>query len=191
VNARAALLLASSLLSSSDEEVVQRVHARIVAENVLVQACTDVQARDPEPGLASIHFSYEIHGARVGTTARYAGRVTFALGEVTLRVPKSIVWKGMTSADRERADAFVRAIYHHEVGHVRIGELLRDALNANGTINAADYFAFGAQADALGREGFERFKHEEAAYDELTDHGRKQHLASGELAGPDTVLDCR
>jgi Bacterial protein of unknown function (DUF922) len=190
VNAYAALLLASSLLSSSDDEVVQRVHARIVAETVAVQACEDVQSRDPEPGLASIHFNYEIHGARAGAT-RYAGRITFALGEVTIRVPKAIVWKGMTYADRQRTDAFVRAVYHHEVGHVRIAEMLRDALNANGAINAADYFAFGAQADALGRDGFERFKHDETAYDVLTDHGRKQHLASGELAGADTVLDCR
>ena len=190
MNPYAALLLASSLLSSSDEEVVQRVHARIVAEPVAVQSCEDVQARDPEPGLASIHFNYEIHGARVGAT-RYVGRITFALGEVTIRVPKSIVWKGMTYADRQRTDAFVRAVYHHEVGHVRIAEMLRDALNASGTINAADYFAFGAQADALGRDGFERFKHDETAYDVLTDHGRKQHLASGELAGADTILDCR
>jgi predicted secreted Zn-dependent protease len=184
------VLFAASLLSSGDEEVVQRVHARIVAENVAVQTCRDVQSRDPEPGLASIRFSYAIDGARTGTT-RYAGRVIFALGEVTIRIPKSIVWKGMTRADRERADAFVRAVYHHEVGHVRVAESLRDALNASSTISAADYFAFGAQADALGREGFERFKREEAAYDELTDHGRRQHLAPGDLAGPDTVLSCR
>jgi predicted secreted Zn-dependent protease len=190
VNAHAAVLFAASLLSSSDEEVVQRVHARIVAENVVVQSCADVQSRDPEPGLATINFGYVIDGARTSTT-RYAGRVTFALGEVTIRVPKSIAWKGMTRADRERADAFVRAIYHHEVGHVRVAEMVRDALNASGAISAPDYFAFGAQADAFGREGFARFKHDEATYDELTDHGRRQHLAPGELAGADTVLYCR
>jgi predicted secreted Zn-dependent protease len=190
VNAYAAVLLASSLLSASDEEVVQRVHARIVAENVVVQTCMDVQSRDPEPGLTSIRFYYEIRGERTGAT-RYTGRLTFALGEVTIRVPKSIAWKGMTQADRERADAFVRAVYHHEVGHVRVAEMLRDALNASSTISAPDYFAFGAQADTLGREGFARFKHDEAAYDDLTDHGRRQHLAPGDLAGTDTVLYCR
>ena len=190
MNAYAGFVLAASLLSSSDEEVLQRVHARIVAEAVVVQTCEDVQARDPEPGLASIHFNYEIHGARAGAT-RYVGRITFALGEVTIRVPKSIVWKGMTQDEKERVDAFVRAVRHHEVGHVRVAEMVRDALNASATIDAADYFAFGAQADALGRDGFERFKRDETAYDQLTDHGRKQHLAPGELAGPDTLLYCR
>ncbi len=53
-----------------------------------------------------------------------------------------------------------------------------------------DVFAFGAAARARGRDGFARFTREEQEYDTLTDHGRKQHLAPGDLAGPDTVLLC-
>lgn len=189
--ARVTALLAVSLLSSSDEEVVQRTHARIVAEDVTVQSCREVISRDPEPGHAAINFRYEISGSKRAGASRYTGKVTFALGEVVIRVPRSIAWKGMSSADRTHADALVRAVYHHEVGHVRVAESLRDALNAANTISAPDYFAFGAAADALGREGLARFTRDEDAYDELTDHGRKQHLAPGELAGPDTLLWCR
>jgi hypothetical protein len=75
----------------------------------------------------------------------------------------------MTQADHERAENLRRAIYHHEIGHVRVAEAVRDA---------------------LGREGFDRFKREERSYDESTNHGRRQHLAPGDLAGPDTIIRC-
>ncbi len=97
----------------------------------------------------------------------------------------------MERDDREHAIALRRAIYHHEVGHVRIAEAVRDALNASSTVAAPDRVAFADAADAVGRDGFDRFKREEHEYDALTDHGRKQHLAPGDLAGPDTALICR
>jgi hypothetical protein len=33
-------------------------------------------------------------------------------------------------------------------------------------------------------------KREERSYDESTSHGRRQHLAPGDLAGPDTIIRC-
>jgi predicted secreted Zn-dependent protease len=97
----------------------------------------------------------------------------------------------MTDADRVRADALRRAIVHHEIGHVRVAEAVRDALNAaREPIVAPDVFAFRADSDDIARSGFERFKREELEYDELTDHGRRQQTAPGALAGPNTALHC-
>lgn len=181
--------LATALAPGSDDEVVQRVHARIVGYDIMATSCSDVFAGVPEPGSAMFDFRYETKGEQ--HAGRYAGRVTFSLGDVTINMPSSIAWKGMSFADRGRANALRGAIYHHEVGHVRVAEAVRDALNASSTIAAPDYFAFGAAAAAIGRDGFERFRREEREYDALTDHGRKQRAAPGDLAGPDTFLMCR
>ena len=189
MNVPFAALVAMSLAVAGDDEVVQRVRARIVTYDVVAATCRDVFAGVAEPGSATFDFRYQITG--VPSAGRYSGRVTFSLGDVAVRLPKSIVWKGMNAGDRERTNALRRAIYHHEAGHVRIAEAVRDALNSSSPIAAPDYFAFGAIADAAGRDGFERFKREEREYDALTDHGRKQHLAPGDLAGPDTLLLCR
>ena len=186
----ALLLFLTTPLPGSDDAVVQRTHARIVGDDFVAASCSEVFAGTPEPGLTSFDFRYEIHGEPLTGPRRYAGRVTFLLGEVVIRVPRSIGWGAMSSSDRERANALRRAVYHHEVGHVRVAEAVRDALNAQGEIVATDEFAFGAAAAAAGREGFDRFKREEREYDALTDHGRKQRAAPGALAGPDTLLYC-
>jgi predicted secreted Zn-dependent protease len=186
--ALAIAMFATALPAASDDEVLQRAHVRTVAYDVVAPACRNVFAGVAEPGLATFDFRYQIRGERQG--ARYVGKVTFSLGDVAIHVPKSIAWTGMSADDRERANALRRAIVHHEIGHVRVAEAVRDALNAESTVTAPDFFAFGAAADAVGRDGFDRFKREEREYDALTDHGRKQHLAPGELAGPDTVLLC-
>ena len=184
----AAMLVATALAAGSDDEVVQRVHARVEGYDVMAESCRDVFAGIAEPGYAAFNFRYLITGKpRAG---KYFGRVVFSLGDVAITMPRSIAWKNMTSSDRERANALRLAIYHHEAGHVRIAEAVRDALNAASALAAPDYFAFGAAADAAGRDGFERFRREEREYDALTEHGRKQHLAPGELAGPDSSLIC-
>ena len=182
------MLVATALVAGSDDEVVQRVHARIMNYDVVAASCRDVFRDVAEPGSALFDFRYQIEG--VPQNGRYRGKVTFSLGDVTIRLPRSIVWKEMSEGDREHVNALRHAIYHHEAGHVRIAEAVRDALNATDAITAPDRFAFGAAADAAGRDGFARFKREEREYDALTDHGRKQHLAPGALAGPDTALTC-
>jgi len=184
-----AAFLATTLAAGSDDEVVERVHARIVGYDVMAASCSNVFAGLPEPGSAMFDFRFEVRAER--QSGRYAGRVTFSLGDVTINMPRSIGWKGMSIADRWHANALHGAIYHHEVGHVRIAEAVRDALNAASSVAAPDRVAFGAAVDAVGREGFERFRREEREYDALTDHGRRQHAAPGDLAGPDTVLQCR
>jgi Bacterial protein of unknown function (DUF922) len=189
MNALLALLLATAFTAGSDDEVVQRVHARIVEYDVAAASCNDVFADVAEPGSALFDFQYQITG--VGRGGRYDGKVTFSLGSVTIHAPRSIAWKAMNATDRDRANALRRAIYHHEVGHVRVAEAVRDALNAGGTLSAADRAGFSAAAEALGREGFARFKREEREYDALTDHGRNQRAAPGDLAGTDTLLLCR
>ncbi len=186
-----ASLVALALVPGSDDDVVRRNHVRFSTEKLAVPSCRDVAGAGPELGLANIRFRYEVVDGHRLPDGRYAGRVAFTLSEVVIRMPKAIVWPLMTQSDRSNADELRRAIYHHEIGHVRIAEDVRDALNAHETLFAPDAFAFGSAADAVGRAGFARFKQEERDYDDLTDHGRRQHAAPGELAGSDTVLPCR
>jgi len=191
VKALVLALLIVAVGRGTDEEVVQRDHVRFAGGDVVAESCSDVISGIPEPGHAAIAFEYKLAGTRRAGSRDYSGRVTFSLGDVLITMPKSISWSHMSQADRERAETLRRAIYHHEVGHVRVAEAVRDALNEHGAIIAPDAFAFKAAADAAGRDGFERFRAEERAYDDDTDHGRKQHQAPGVLAGPDTVIRCR
>ncbi|HEY0381140.1 MAG TPA: DUF922 domain-containing protein [Candidatus Elarobacter sp.] len=185
-----AALLATALDAGSDDDVVQRLHVRFETYDLVATSCRDVIAREPEPGFATFQFRYAISGARFSGAHRYSGKLAFSLGEIVIHVPRAITWPGMTEADRERTARLRRAIEHHEVGHVRIAEAVRDALNAEDAITEPDVTAFGAAARARGRDGFDRFKREEREYDALTSHGRRQHAAPGDLAGPDTALLC-
>ncbi len=188
----AAALFALTLAPGSDEDVVQRLHVRFDAYDLNAETCSDVVTRNPEPGLATIQFRYTVADGHWAAPQRYTGTVIFALRDVVIHLPGTVAWPHMTAADHVRAQLLRQAIEHHEIGHVRIAEAVRDALNAaHEPIVAPDLFAFGAAADARGRDGFARFRHEERAYDELTDHGRRQHAAPGALAGPDTALTCR
>jgi predicted secreted Zn-dependent protease len=184
------VLLAIAFAPGTDEEVVQRAQVRFTTTDLVGPSCRDAIAGATEPGQANIGFGFRIVGARRTAAGRYIGTIAFSLNEVVIAMPKSISWAHMTRTDHKRAETLRRAIYHHEIGHVRVAEAVRDALNEHDPLTAPDPFALRAAADALGREGFDRFKREERGYDEITDHGRKQHLAPGELAGPDTIISC-
>jgi hypothetical protein len=186
----AAVFVIAVSAGGTDDDVVQRAHARITGGDMAVVSCRDVGADGGELGITTFRFGYVMNGTRPAGSSRYTGRVTFSLGEVVITMPKSIAWRRMTGKERERAEALRRAIYHHEAGHIRVGEAVRDQLNAHDTIVAPDAFAFKSAADALGREGFALFLSEQREYDALTDHGRSQHVAPGVLAGADTVLIC-
>ena len=175
----------------SDDEVVQRTHARFVGGELSGSSCDDAVARAVEPGFATIVFNYQVSGLRRGAEREFVGRVAFSLGEVTITAPRAIVWPHMSLIDRERAETLRRAIVHHEIGHVRVAEAVRDEMNVRDAITQPDRLAFSAASDALGHEGFARFKSQEREYDAFTDHGRRQHAAPGALAGPDSVIVCR
>jgi len=185
-----AALLAIAFAPGTDEDVVQRAQVRFATSDLIGSSCRDVIAGAPEPGQANIAFEFRVVGANRIAAGRYTGTIAFRLGQVVIEMPKSIAWAHMSRTDHDRAENLRRAIYHHEIGHVRVAEAVRDALNEHDALFAPDLFALQAAADALGREGFDRFRREERGYDELTDHGRKQHLAPGELAGPDTIIRC-
>ncbi|MDB5069039.1 MAG: hypothetical protein JWM87_150 [Candidatus Eremiobacteraeota bacterium] len=188
----AGVLVAITLSAAgTDDDVLERVHVRVIGSELRTASCRDIGAGSGELGYTNFRFQYQISGGRRGTSGHYAGKVTFSLGDVTITTPSSIVWPAMTEKDHDRTEALRRAIFHHEVGHVRIAEAVRDQLNAREPLAAPDPFAFGSAADAIGREGFEKFRAEEREYDALTDHGRKQRAATGVLAGPDTILVCR
>jgi hypothetical protein len=174
----------------TDEEVVQRAGVRFSTTDLAGPSCHEAIGAAPEPGEASIAFEFRLADGRRIASGRYAGRVSFSLTDIVITMPQSISWPHMTAADRERAEALRGAIYHHEVGHVRVAEAVRDALNAHDTLTAETPAALQAAADAFGRDGFARFKREERNYDALVAHGRLQHVAPGALAGPDTVIRC-
>ena len=186
----AAVLAATALAAGSDDEVVQRLHVRYETYDIVATSCRDAVAHDPEVGTTTFQFRYDIAGSHFLAPHRYTGKLTFSLGEIVIHMPRTITWPGMSEADRERTAKLRHAIEHHEVGHVRVAEAVRDALNARDVPVQPDVPTFAAVAHAMGREGFERFKREEHEYDAITDHGRKQHLAPGDLAGPDSALIC-
>ncbi len=186
-----AVLVATTLAAGSDDDVVQRLHVRYETYDLVAKSCHDVVARDPESGSTTFQFSYQVTGDHFLAPHRYTGKLTFSLGDIVIHLPRTITWPRMSDADRERAAQLRHAVEHHEIGHVRVAEAVRDALNAQDLPVEPDVFAFGAAAHAQGRDGFERFKREEREYDALTGHGLKQHLAPGDLAGPDTILICR
>jgi hypothetical protein len=192
-----AVLVASVLSTSavpasggSDDDVVRRLSVRFDETNVYGRSCREAVSRNLEMGDAAIHFQYSVSGAPEPGSTRYTGHVRFSLGEIVITMPRAIAWANMAPADRVRTDTLLGAIRHHEIGHVRVAEALRDELNVREPIAAADQFAFHAKADAVGREGFARFEHDEREYDRITDHGRRQNLAPGVLAGPDTAIAC-
>jgi predicted secreted Zn-dependent protease len=184
-------LLIVAVGPGTDEEVVQREHVRFAGGAIVGRSCDDVISGIAEPGEAGIAFQYKLSGTRRPGEHDYTGRVTFSLGDVVITMPSSIAWTHMSPSDRQRAETLRSAIYHHEVGHVRIAEAVRDELNAHGDVTAPSPAAFQAAADRIGHDGFDRFRAEERAYDAFTDHGRKQHAAPGVLTGPDTVIVCR
>lgn len=186
----AAALAAIVFAPGTDDDVLARTQARIVGTELSGRSCMEALAGTREPGLATISFQYRVEGGTRDAGGRYDGRVTFTIDQVVITLPESISWPRMSRLDRRRAEALRSAILHHEVGHVRVAEAVRDAFNARAAIVEPDAFAFRAAADALGREGFERFKSAERDYDALTNHGRRQHAAPAALAGFDTILEC-
>lgn len=186
------IVAASSIAfaGGADDTVVQRVHVRMADQPLSGATCHDIFAASLEPGVTTFRFQFELADARRAAPGRYTAQVRFTLGDVVITMPSSITWPHMTAVDRERVDALRRAIYHHEVGHVRVAEAVRDELNAHESIAAPDPLSLQSEGDAIGRDGFETFKRAERAYDALVDHGRKQHLAPGELGGADTVIRC-
>lgn len=183
-------LAVAFLAGGSDDEALRRTDAVVVGDDLVATSCRGVGAGAPELGNTTFRYGYRMAGENRPGSDHYVGRVTFSLGEIVVRVPKSISWANMTDRDHAEVEALRRAILHHEVGHVRVAESVRDALNAQPPIEAPDPFAFEAAADAAGRAGFERFRREEREYDDLTAHGRRQYAAPGVLAGPNTTLLC-
>jgi len=187
----AAVVLAAALFGGSDEDVVSRLHVRFDERDLIVRSCLNVVGTGNETGLATIRYRYRTENSRVLANGSYAGTIVFELGDIVVNAPRSIGWPQMSEGDRARAEALRRAIIHHEIGHVRVAETVRDELNARTTtIVEPDSGAFRAEIESIGQAGFERFTREERAYDALTDHGRRQHVAPGPLAGADTVLQC-
>jgi len=187
----AAALLAFVLGGGSDDSVVSRLHVRFDERDLVVRSCVGVVGTGSEVGLATIQYRYHTEGTHVLADGEYTGTVVFELGDIVVEVPRSISWPQMTATDRLRAEALRRAIIHHEIGHVRIAEQALAELNAHTTtVVEPNSNAFRTEMDAVGHAGFERFMSEERAYDALTDHGRRQHVAPPPFAGPDTSLQC-
>jgi Bacterial protein of unknown function (DUF922) len=148
-----------------------------------------------ETGLADSQFTPRLGTVTPGTTAdgghtrTVAVSWTFDLGSssTTIDVPS---WPGMSEAERRAVHDYRDALVGHEEGHHRMA---RDFMAAAGTrITGEGATPEEALAD-LQRQVDEyktatgsRLDEATAAYDEQTDHGRRQSA----IGGRDVRLDC-
>lgn len=104
-------------------------------------------------------------------------------------------WPRMTEANRTAVREYASALFVHEEGHERLAQDIL-AHYSNYPLLGAGEGRDAALSDLRTEEGkywaeIQRYvKEREDAYDQLTDHGRKQSRATGDLAGKDVVLKC-
>lgn len=187
--ASSAELVASSAVAEDDavlraHPVVYELHdvrqprcdAPDVKEGELARTIVQVRSRAPFPD--------------VDKQLRYFGRPEFTIERILMRIPRSITWPTMTARDREAAAATLAALRHHEIGHVRIAIDEVERLNAAPFTVTPDPEVYRRTIVQRTKDGIEALAHAQAAYDALTDHGRRQDRASGVFHGARTELDC-
>lgn len=185
-----ALAASAALIGGADDAIVQRYHVRMEWSDLRAPSCEGVEASAPEPARTGFDFSYEIPPPHRRDDGQYEGVPIFRLDQVVIQAPREVAWPDMTQADRARAEAFRRALLHHETGHVVTAENSMRALEATPLVVAPDIPSYIADMKAVAQAGEARFKHDQFVYESLTDHGRMQHRAPPPLGGRDTVLVC-
>ncbi len=169
-----ALLHAYSVAVDAQDMHLPRCGAPLEGE--LAITVVDVMSRVPFPS--------------VDKQQRYYGRPEFTVSHVTVHIPRSIDWPGITARERAVAETMLAALRHHEVGHVRIAVAEVARLNAQPLTVTPDAEVYRRTVTRLKNEGLAALSNAQVEYDELTDHGRRQDRASGVLAGPPTELLC-
>jgi len=84
-------------------------------------------------------------------------------------------WKGMTRTDASALRSQYRATLWHEIGH------FRTALQSIATVDARDL---------QPQDAFNQIQADQEAYDDITEHGIRQHDAPSPLEGADTIIAC-
>jgi len=185
-----ALAVSAALIGGADDAVVERYHVALRWTELRAASCENVVAAAPEPARTGFDFAYEIPPPHRRPDGAYEGAPAFELTHVVIEAPRVVAWPNMTEGDRERAEQFRRALLHHEVGHVLVAEESMRELAATPPVVAPDISSYADAAREAGATGEARFRRDQEAYEALTDHGRTQYRARGELRGRDTVLVC-
>jgi hypothetical protein len=180
----------NTLISGVDDAIVQRYHVRLQWTELRAPSCAAIVAQDREPAKTGFRFEYDVPAPQRGADGSYAGAPVFRLAEIVLQAPSVVAWPNMTETDKERAEAFRRALLHHETGHIQTAEASLRALADEAPITAPDQNTYIAEVQAAGAAGEQRFQRDQAAYESLTNHGLTQERAPGELRGRDTILVC-
>lgn len=153
-----------------------RCDALDVNEGELARTIVDVRSRVPLPD--------------VDKQLRYFGRPEFTIVRIRMRIPSSITWPEMTARDQRAAAATLAALRHHEIGHVRIAIAEVDRLNSAPFTVTPDPEVYRRRLVQRAEEGIATIARAQEAYDQLTDHGRRQDRASGVFHGARTELVC-
>ncbi len=185
-----ALAASAALIGAMDDAVVQQYHVRLAWTELRAPSCEGIGPMAPEPARTGFDFSYEIPPPRERPDGTFEGAPIFRLEQIVIEAPRVVAWPNMTEADREQAEAFRRALIHHEAGHVVTAERSLRALAETPPIVAPDIASYVARMRDVASAGEARFRRDQQTYESLTDHGRLQHRAPGALAGRDTVLVC-
>lgn len=177
-------------LAESDDALLRRYPVTIDARAIHVPRCTDVDAFESEFAFASVEVTAHVPFPGVDRQGRYFGRTRFTVRHVTLHLPATISWPGMSEDDRAAAAAAVAALRHHEVGHLRVAAAEVARLNALPLTVTPDAEAYRRTEIHRQDSGLAALAKAQADYDALTGHGRRQPRASGVLGGPPTELRC-
>jgi uncharacterized protein DUF922 len=196
---RAAMLIAAvaagasafpAALTASDDAFLRTYPVTIDARTVHIPRCSDVDAFEGELAFANVEVTAHVPFPSVDARGRYTGSTRFTIRHVTLHLPASVTWPGITERERADAGAALAALRHHEVGHVRVAadEVVRlNALPLTVTPDAEIYRRTEMRRQTAGLDAIARAQR---AYDGLTGHGRSQPRAGGVLHGPATELHC-
>ena len=180
----------SAATFASDEALLHAYPTTIDAHDLHLQRCSAPETQEGELALTVVDIVAHVPFPDVDARQRYNGRAAFRIAHVTLRMPRSVDWPGMTARDRAAVDAMLAALRHHEVGHVRVAVAEVARLNALPLTVTPDAEAYRRTVTRRADDGMAALARAQREYDELTDHGRRQDRAGAVLAGPPTELIC-
>ncbi|MDQ6943907.1 MAG: hypothetical protein M3169_15520, partial [Candidatus Eremiobacteraeota bacterium] len=119
-----------SALTASDDAFLNAYGTTVIMHGMRIPRCDAVDALEGPLAFSTIDVNAHVPFPSVDRQQRYYGRTVFAIRHVTLRLPSSVEWPGMTQADRADVRAALAALRHHEIGHVRVAAAEVARLNA-------------------------------------------------------------
>jgi hypothetical protein len=153
------------------------------------QTCMGLGTTVP-PADAQLETEIPMNGSAVAG-GTYSGRIVLKLRSAKIELT-AFTWPKMSAAEQAQLRNINRAALWHELGHLVTAQASIDAENArpDNAISALSRAAFVAQMQSRTDAALARFTADQSRYDDLTEHGIRQHQAPPPLAGTDTVAQC-